>query len=154
MVQIVNSVILANNRLVQNRLVQADSQVEESETKILLFDRTLGPEEEDGKLLLSFRHNLAGDATQQRVYRTFVGDKDREARALIEKAQMHMLEVIKVFEELVTSPTETVRTILKSHHATARGRSQTLMALLSARKEHMEIFLHLLTDVMNYERGS
>ena len=49
--QIVAGTALASNRILQNRLTQNVSGLEDLEARIVLFDRFLSPDEEDGKQL-------------------------------------------------------------------------------------------------------
>lgn len=151
-VQLANGTILATNKLIQNRLMQSDAQIEDVETRIAHFDRGLSPDQEDGKTLFSFRHNLSSDALQQRFYKTFIAEKDRQARALVEKAQTHLTEVMRVLDETVNSPTETVKSILRSNQL-LRGKSQTLLALMTTRRDNLKEFLGLLEQTVAYDRG-
>lgn len=152
-VQLANTTALAPNKLVQNRLIQSDSQVEDVEPRILAFDASLGPEEEDGKALLSFRHNLSSDLVQQRFFKSFIADKDRQARALVERAQGHLGDVIRVLDETINSPTESLKAVLRTTHL-VKGKSQSLLSLLTTRRDNLREFLDILEQVLTYERGS
>jgi hypothetical protein len=152
-VQLANTTVLVSNKLVQNRLMQGDSQIEDVEPRIALFNRTLAPEEEEGKALLSFRHNLSSDAMQQRFFKSFIADKDRQARALVERAQTHLAEVARVLDETVNSPTESLKALLRTSHV-VKGKSQTLLTLLASRRDNVREFLEVLDQTVAFEKGS
>jgi hypothetical protein len=150
---IVASTALANNRIMQNRLTLSISGIEDLEARIKVFDRSLSPDEEDGKQLGRYRFSAATDLILQRSYRGFVGQKDKEARDLIDKAREHLVSVRRVFDEVRTSTFENTRSLLKTLHQ-YRGRNQTLGQILNARGENIGSFLKLLDQVQEMEKGS
>ena len=151
-IQLASTTVLATNKLVQNRLMQCNAQMEDVDARIAHFDRSLAPDAEDGKALVAFRHNLSSDALQQRFYKTFIADKDRQARALVEKAQTQLAEIARVLDEAVNSPTETVKAILKTNQL-LRGKTQTLLSLMSTRRDNLKEFLGILEQTVAYDRG-
>jgi hypothetical protein len=151
--QIVAATALANNRIMQNRLNQNISGLEDLEARIVLFDRSLSPDEEDGKQLARFRFNMATDLLLQKTYRAFVVQKDREARDLIEKAREFLSGIRKTFDELRTSTFENTRSLLKTLHL-YRGRNQTLGQILNVRSEAIATFTRLLDQLLEVEKGS
>jgi hypothetical protein len=151
--QIVGGTVLANNRITQNRLTQNMSGLEDLEARLVLFDRSLSPDEEDGKQMGRFRFSVATDLLLQKSYRAFVSQKDRDARDLIDKARDYMTGVRKVFDEIRTSTFENTRSLLKTLHM-HRGRNQTLGQILNARSEAISTFQKLLDQVQELEKGS
>jgi hypothetical protein len=151
--QIVAGTALTNNRITQNRLTQGISGIEDLEARIVLFDRALSPDEDDGKQLARFRFNVAADLLLQKSYRSFIIQKDREARDLIDKARDHLGSVRKIFDEIRTSTFENTRSLLKTLHM-YRGRNQTLGQILNTRSEAIGSFLKLLDQVLEIEKGS
>lgn len=144
--------VLANNRIAQSRLTQHTATLEDLEARIVLFDRSLAPDEDDGRQLARFRFTIATDVLVQKSYRAFLLQKDREARDLIEKAVDALGGVKRVFDETRTSAFENIRSLLKTLHAW-RGRSQTLGQILNARSEGIAAFLKLLDQLMELEKG-
>ncbi len=132
--QITSGTALANNRILQSRLSVQISGLEDLEARIVLFDRGLSPDEEDGKQLGRFRFSVATDLLLQKSYRAFVLQKDREARDLIDKAREFLMAIRKIFDDIRTSSFENTRSLLKTIHL-YRGRSQTLGQILNARSE-------------------
>lgn len=151
--QIVSGTALANNRILQSRLAQNVSGLEDLEARIVLFDRSLSPDEEDGKQMGRFRFNVATDLLLQKSYRSFVVQKDRDARDLIEKTREFLTGVRKVFDDVRLSTFENTRSLLKTIHF-YRGRNQTLGQILNARSEAIGAFLKLLDQLLEIEKGS
>jgi hypothetical protein len=144
--------VLANNRITQSRITQHTSALEDLEARIVLFDRSLAPDEDDGRQLARFRFNIGTDILVQKSWRAFLVQKDREARDLIDKAVDALGGVKRVFDEIRTSAFENIRSLLKVLHSW-RGRSQTLGQILNARSEGIAAFLKLLDQLMELEKG-
>jgi hypothetical protein len=151
--QTLNTYVLSGNRLILTRLNQCASGLEELEAKIVLFDRSLSPDEEDGKNLLRLRHRLGTDLTQQKLYRGFVTSKDREASELIEQGKEFLLGIRRVFDDLLASPVENVKSLLKTLHF-HKGKHQTLASLLRASSDLIGEFLGLLDQLLKLEKGT
>ena len=151
--QIASGTALANNRILQSRLAQNVSGLEDLEARIVLFDRSLSPDEEDGKQMGRFRFSVATDLLLQKTYRAFVVQKDRDARDLIDKAREFLSGVRKVFDDIRISTFENTRSLLKTIHL-YRGRNQTLGQILNARSEAIGAFLKLLDQLLEIEKGS
>ena len=151
--QIVSGTALANNRITQNRMNQNISGLEDLEARIVLFDRSLSPDEEDGKQLGRFRFSVATDLLLQKTYRAFVVAKDREARDLMEKAKEYLGGVRKVLDDIRMSTFENTRSLLKVIH-TYRGRNLTLGQILNTRSESIGAFLKLVDQLLEIEKGS
>ena len=144
--------VLANNRITQSRITQHTSALEDLEARIVLFDRTLAPDEDDGRQLARFRFTIATDILMQKSWRAFIVQKDREARELIEKAVDALGGLKRVLDEIRTSAFENIRSLLKTLH-TWRGRNLTLGQILNARSEGIAAFLKLLDQLMELEKG-
>ncbi len=151
--QLVASTVLANSRIMQSRLTQNISGLEDLEARIVLFDRALSPDEEDGKQLAKFRFNVATDLLLQKSYRSFIQQKDRDARDLIDKARDFLAAIRKTFDEIRTSTFDNTRSLLKTLHM-YRGRNQTLGQILNGRSENIGVFLKLMDQLLEIEKGS
>jgi hypothetical protein len=152
-VQVVSNSALANNRITQTRLMQNASALEDLEARIVLFDRSLSPDEEDGKQLGRFRFGVATDLLLQKSYRGFIAQKDKEVRDLVDKVKEHLAGIRKIFDEIRTSTFENTRSLLKVLHL-YRGKTQTLGQILNARSEGVGAFLKLIDQVLEIEKGS
>jgi hypothetical protein len=152
-IQIVNTYLVAGNRIIQTRLNQQAAGLEELEAKIVLFDRALAPDEDDGKILLRLRHRLSTDLNQQKMYRNFIGQKDREARQLIDQGIEYLTVVKRVFDDLLSSPVESIKAVLKTLHF-FKGKNQTLASILRTTSELIADFHDLLNQLVDLEKGS
>lgn len=151
--QIVNSYIVAGNRMIQARLNQYAAGLEELEAKLVLLDRSLAPDEDDGKTLLRLRHRLATDLGQQKLYRGFVLQKNREARELVDQGMEYLLGIKRVYDDLLSSPMESVKSVLKTLHF-YKGKSQTLSTLLRLTSDLVADFQDLLNQLVALEKDS
>ncbi len=151
--QIVNTYIVSGNRIIQTRLNQYAAGLEELEAKLVLFDRSLAPDEDDGKTLLRLRHRLATDLTQQKLYRGFVLQKNREARELINQGMEYLVGIKRVYDDLLSSPMESVKSVLKTLHF-YKGKNQTLSTLLRLTSDLVADFQDLLNQLVALEKDS
>jgi len=151
--QIVASVAMTNNRILQSRLSQQIAGLEDLQTRITAFDRSLAPEEDEGKQLGRFRTGAAADLLQQKSYRGLVTAKDREARDLVDKAREYLGGVRTIFDDIRLSTLENTRSLMKTLHP-YRGRNQTLGQIINQRAESVIAFLQLLDQLLEMEKGS
>lgn len=151
--QVVANTALASNRITQTRLMQATSGLEDLEARIVLFDRSLSMDEDDGKQLARFRYGVGSDLLLQKSYRAFISQKDKEARDLVDKAREHLAGIRKVFDEIRTSTFDSTRSLLKVLHS-YRGKMQTLGQILNARSDGIGAALKLIDQVLEIEKGA
>lgn len=151
-VQVIVATALANNRITQNRLTQCVSNMEELEARIILFDRSVSPDEEDGKQLARLRSSLATDLVSQRNYRTFIIQKDKEGRDLVEVAKENLAGIRRILDEVRTSTFETTRSVLRTLFM-YRGRNQTVGQIVAGRSDAIGAFLRPLDQLVELERG-
>jgi Family of unknown function (DUF5312) len=149
-VKILGTIILSQNRVTRNKLLLHATSVEDLEEKIREFDASLSPDSEEGKLFHRIRTTLAGDPGLQRMYRTIVLQKDVQVNGLIERARDALVGLQRVFEEVVTTPSEAVRERLGSRFY-LNGKLQALSVLLKDRAEYIKEFISVLLQVMRLE---
>ena len=145
--------LLSNNRIAQTRLMQFASGLEELEAKIVLFDRSLSSDEDDGKSLRRYRNLRPVDLEEQKLFRSFVAQKNREARDLIHRGGEDLQGIRRTFSDLLVSPVENVKSALKTIHY-YRGKTDTLQQILRGNVELMTDFSGLLDQLMAVEKGS
>ena len=151
--QITNAYIVSGNRIIQTRLNQYAAGLEELEAKLVLFDRSLAPDEDDGKTLLRLRHRLETDLAQQKLYRNFVVQKDKEARELLDQGIEYLIGIKRVYDDLLSSPMESIKSALKTLHY-FKGKNQTLSGLLRVVSDLVVDFQELLSQLIALEKGS
>ncbi len=145
--------LLSNNRNAQSRLTHSASRLEELEAKIVLFDRSLSPDEDDGKILRRYRSLRPVDLEDQKMFRTFVTRKNREARDLIHRGADDLQSIRLAFSNLLTSPMESLKTVLKTIHFYQR-KNDTLEQILESNVELITDFAGLLDQLLEVEKGS
>jgi hypothetical protein len=152
-VHLASAYLLSNSRIAQTRLMQFASGLEELEAKIVLFDRTLAPDEDDGKTLARFRRARPIDLEEQKLYRSFIGQKNREARDLVSRGRDDLQGIRRTFMDLLTSPAESVKSILRTIHF-YRGRNESLQQILKSYVDIISDFSNLLDQLLSLEKGS
>ncbi len=148
--QLIGVTLLVNNRLLQNRISLSIAGLEDLEARIVLYDRSLSSDEEDGRILAHYLDTLANDPTTQKAYRSLVAQKDREARELIDKSKEYLATLRGIFDDLIERSTEGSRSLLKTLHV-YRGKQQTIAQVLTARSEAIGTFLRVLDQVSRLE---
>jgi hypothetical protein len=151
--QIATTYIVSGNRIIQTKLNQYAAGLEELEAKLVLLDRSLAPDEDDGKTFLRLRHRLATDLTQQKLYRGFVLQKNREARELVDQGMEYLVGIKRVYDDLLSSPMESVKSVLKTLHF-YKGKNQTLSTLLRLTSELVTDFQDLLNQLIALEKDT
>lgn len=151
-VQAAIAYVFAGNRIAQTRLMQNAGGLEQLEAKIVLLDRSLSPEEEDGKALAAMR-GKAADLAQQKAYRGFIAQKDKEADELIHQGIEYLQGIKRSFDEVLASNGESVKAVLRTLHF-YRGRNATLASILKGASEQIGEFLGLLDQLELLEKGS
>jgi hypothetical protein len=89
---------------------------------------------------------------QQKQYRSFIAEKDKEARELIDQGIDHLQGIKRIFDELLVSPMENLKAVLRTLHF-HKGRNITLSVLLRGTSELIEDFLELLAQLLEIENG-
>jgi hypothetical protein len=151
-VQLVSAYFFTSNKRNQNRLLQYASSIEELDDKIAHYDRSLSPDEDDGKTLMRLRYNISTDLTHQKLYRSFLADKDRDAQTILEKAVEQFSGFKNLFDEILSGSTEGTQSTLKTI-VSYKNRQYTLGQLLQLLAVNVGDFLRLLSQVMEMEKG-
>lgn len=152
LIQILSQTLLKQNRITLNRLMLHSSAIEDLENKILAFDNSLSPEEDDGKLFQRIRHSIGSDPSHQRLYRSLLQQKDNDVKSLLEKGKESFLGIKKVFDEFLDSPVETVTQRINTHYF-IDNESKTLARALKERSDKIDKFRNLLYEVNKVERN-
>ncbi|MFQ3620299.1 MAG: DUF5312 family protein [Spirochaetales bacterium] len=85
------------NRSISNRVRESisgmlihASGIEEVENRLAKFDASFAPDAEAGKVISIVKLVLDKDPKQQKLYRTTIAEKDKEGKAILEKALTHL----------------------------------------------------------------
>jgi hypothetical protein len=149
-ISILEKGILSQNRITRDRLLTHSISLQELEEKIRASDKSLSPEEEDGKLFHKIRMTLASEPAQQRMFRTLVSRKNKEVKTLVEWGEEALGGLEKIFEELLETSSTTVKVQLNKHYL-MKGKSVTLVSLIKRRADHIKEFRRLLSQVLKME---
>jgi len=152
-IQILSRGILQQNRLTLNRLLVYAGEAEETHDRIQQFDNSLSPDEDDGKLFQRLRFKLASNTSHQRLYRNLIIQKDKEVQTHLAKGKESLAGIKKVFDEILTSPTESVKGKLSTYYF-VQGESATLKNLLMKCSTGIDSFHKLMYQVEKLDSGS
>lgn len=150
LISILEKGVLAQNRITRDRLLNHSVALQELEDKIAASDKSLSPEEEDGKLFHKLRMTLASEPAQQRMFRSLVTHKNKEVKSLIDWGEEALAGLERIFEELVGSSSNVVKVQLNKHYL-LKGKSTTLVSLLKSRAKHIREIRSLIAQVSKME---
>jgi len=142
--------ILSQNRITRDRLMSHSIALQELEDKINTSDNSLSPDEEDGKVFHKLRITLAAEASQQRMYRSLVINKNREVKSLIDWGEEALGGIEKIFDELIASESNAIKVQLNKHYL-MKGKSITLVSILKKRSNHLRDFRRLMSQIIKME---
>jgi hypothetical protein len=139
--------ILSQNRLIRDSMLQYASAISDSEEKIKIFDESLAPDSEDGKLFNKFRFSMAKDPVQQKMYRKIVIQKDREAKSLSEIGLESISGIKRVFTEIIKSNNMVIVEQLEQHYF-INNQPTLLKEVLKEQVSHIQQFEHLYHHII------
>ena len=139
--------ILSQNRLIRDSMVQYAAALEDVEEKIRIFDESLAPDSEDGKLFNKFRFSMAKDPIQQKMYRKIVIQKDREAKSLSELGLESVSGIKRVFTEILKSKSNAIIEQLDQHYF-INSNPTLLKEVLNEQLSHIQQFEHLYHHII------
>lgn len=139
--------ILSQNRLIRDSMLGYAAALEDVEEKIKIFDETLAPDSEDGKMFNKFRFSMAKDPIQQKMYRKIVIQKDREAKSLSELGLESISGIKRVFSEILKSKSNVIIEQLDQHYF-INSNPTLLKDILSEQLSHIQRFEHLYHHII------
>ena len=149
-ISILEKGILSQNRITRDRLMSHSVALQELEDKISASDKSLAPEQEDGKLFHKLRMTSVSEASQQRMFRTLVINKNREVKSLIDWGEEALAGLEKIFNELISSEANAIKIQLNKHYL-MKGKSITLVSILKKRANHLREFRRLMAQIIKME---
>ncbi len=149
-VSILEKGMLAQNRITRDRLLGYSASIQELEDKIAASDKSLSPENDDGKLFHKLRMSLAAEPAQQRMFRSLVVNKNREVKSLLDWGDEALSGLGRIFEEITASDSNVIKVQLNKHYL-LKGKSITLVSLLKTRAEHITEFRRLMAQIIKME---
>ena len=139
--------ILSQNRLIKDSMLQYANVIEDTIDSIKIFDESLSPDSEDGKLFNKFRFSMAKDPIQEKLYRKIVIQKDREAKSLSETGIESISGVKRVFTEIIYSKNGNIVEQLDQHYF-IKNEPTLLKEVLNEQINHIHQFEHLYHHII------
>ncbi len=115
-VRVLEKGVLSQNRLMRDNMLQYASTLEDVSDRIRIFDNSLSPDSEEGKVFHKLRFSISKDVSQQKIFRKIVIQKDREAKNLAEAGIDAIAGLKRVLGEINKSTNDSVIDQLKQHY--------------------------------------
>ncbi len=149
-VRVLEKGVLSQNRLMRDNMLQYASTLEDVSDRIRIFDSSLSPDSEEGKVFHKLRFSMAKDVSQQKIFRKIVIQKDREAKNLAEAGIDALAGLRRVLEEVNKSTNDGIIEQLKQHYL-IDNKPVVLQDLLNEALEKMKkaehLYHHMITHV-------
>ncbi len=149
-VRVLEKGVLSQNRLMRDNMLQYASTLEDISEKIRIFDSSLSPDSEEGKVFHKLRFSMTKDISQQKIFRKIVIQKDREAKNLAENGIEALAGLKRVLSEINKSTNDAVIDQLKQHYL-IDNKPVVLQQLLDESIEKLKraehLYHHMLINV-------
>jgi len=139
--------ILSQNRLIKDSMLQYANVIEDTGDKIKVFDESLSPDSEDGKLFNKFRFSMAKDPIQEKMYRKIVLQKDKQAKSLSELGIESISGIKRVFIEILNSKNMAIVEQLDQHYF-INNEPTILKDVINEQISHIHQFEHLYHHII------
>lgn len=152
MVRTLSRILPVRQRDSSSDLIAHVSGVEEALADIEDFDESFSPDSQDGKSYYRVRYQVEKDVTMQRSFRNIVGQRDREASSIVDKATEHIAGLGRVFDTIERVLTDQIR----ERYAAADHRVNSLDGLDQLLEEQglkIRRFESLIRQVRAMEEG-
>ncbi len=146
-VRLLEKGILSQNRLIRDSMLQYSAVIEDTLDSIKVFDESLAPDSEDGKLFNKYRFSMAKDPIQEKMYRKIVIQKDREAINLAETSIESISGIKRVFSEIINSKNMTITEQLDQHYF-INNKPTILKDVLKEQISHIHQVEHLYHHII------
>jgi len=115
-VRVLEKNILSQNRLIRDNMLKYASTMEDISDKIRIFDDSLSPDSNEGKVFHKLRFSIVKDISQQKIFRKIVVQKDKEANNLIDNGIEAIKGLKRVLSEINKSTNDSIIEQLKQHY--------------------------------------
>ncbi len=139
--------ILSQNRLIKDSMLQYATVIEDTVDNIKVFDESLAPDSEDGKLFNRYRFSMAKDPIQEKMYRKIVLQKDKQAKSLSETGIESISGIKRVFAEILNSKNLAIAEQLDQHYF-INNEPTILKEVLNDQINHIHQFEHLYHHII------
>lgn len=108
MLRLLMKVLPSRNRDSSSELNFHINGVESLYEKIKALDLGFAPENEEGKTLIRLRMNMEKDISQERTYRIYIAQKDKEVRSYLEEGIDHLRSLAETLDEVLKLPPDMI----------------------------------------------
>ncbi len=113
-IHILYKTVLTKNPNLQTRFLELVKEIEKTTHEISVFDKTLNPDEEDGKTFSLLKNEIVKNYGLLRKYKNFISEKDLAAERLIFSCLDLIASIRKNFEQTLSNPADIIRLQLSS----------------------------------------
>ena len=106
MLRMLMKVLPARNRDSTGELTFHVNGVESLFEKLKIIDIVFAPENDEGKAVMRMRINMEKDVSQERSYRIYIAQKDKEFKVLLEEGIEHLRSLSETIDEVLKHPVE------------------------------------------------
>lgn len=152
MIDVVARIVFSQDKITINSVMVQLSALDDIYIKIQDFDKSLAPDEEDGKLFLRLRYGLGNDNAYLKMYKTFVAERNRTTKDIINKSLDAFDSLLKIFSQLVSSPSYEVKKTLKSFYM-INGKTVSFKDHITGCMDNIKYFRTLLAQLRKFEEG-
>lgn len=128
------------------------ASIEDVAERIGEFDLSFSPESDEGKTFYRVRYSLEKDYSQQQQYKAIILQKDREARAILEKAIEHFSQIQEIFDSVRTAKPAHLNERYAHFDSTAAD-DAPLDTLLDRYVQELQTFRKVLNQIIIMEEG-
>ena len=152
LIDIITRNILTQDKITSNNVMVNLSTLDDAYIKIQDFDKSLSPDEEDGKLFLRLRYGIGNDNAYLKMYKTFISQKNKATTDIISKAMEGFENIVKIFSQIISSPSYELKNTLNSH-IMINSQTKTCKEHLTECMDNIGYFKSLLIQLKKYEEG-
>jgi hypothetical protein len=149
-VRILDKGLYALNRVERDRLLMHSNTIDDVESEIEELDKSLSSEEAEGKMFQRLRFTIASDPGQQRLFKSLVQKKDKEAASLVRRGREAVEGLTKLFEDTLKVRNEAGIKALNQHYF-IKGTPVTLRSILDRNIATMRRFSFIMEQIKRVE---
>ncbi len=112
--QVLYKTVLLKNPQLQSKVFDLQKEVEKIIHEIQKFDKSLLPENEEGKTFSLLKNEIKKSHTLERKYKSFISEKDLDAERLIFSGLEILGSIRKCLELVISNPSDKIRLQLSS----------------------------------------
>jgi hypothetical protein len=135
------------------RMLLHAAGIEDLADGIKKFDQAFSPESPEGKSFYRMRYALEKESSQQKNYRSFIGERDQECRHMLEKGMEHGQALASIFNNILSDKNIVLRERLlnlKSAQVVSRRYDEVLKQSIEA----FELAFKIVRQLMRIEEGA